>query len=128
MNYLLDTHTFLWILNTPEMLPERAQGVVQDRSAILLISIATPWEMAIKVASGKLDAADILDNFEAAVTRGRFTILETTVRQAISSGSLPFYHRDPFDRLLAAQALNLGIPIVSRDRVFDLYGVRRIWE
>jgi PIN domain nuclease of toxin-antitoxin system len=110
------------------MLPERVQGIVLDRSAILLISIATPWEMAIKVASGKLNAADILDNFEAAVTRGRFSVLETAIRQAISSGRLPFYHRDPFDRLLAAQALDLGIPIVSRDRIFDLYGVKRIWE
>jgi PIN domain nuclease of toxin-antitoxin system len=128
MNYLLDTHTFLWILSEPEELPARVLSIVQDRSATLLISIATPWEMAIKVASGKLDAADILDNFGAVITRGRFTILETTVRQAVSSGRLPFYHRDPFDRLLAAQALDLGIPIVSRDRIFDLYGVKRIWE
>jgi PIN domain nuclease of toxin-antitoxin system len=128
MNYLLDTHTFLWILSEPEELPARVLSIVQDRSATLLISIATPWEMAIKVASGKLDAADILDNFGAVITRGRFTILETTVRQAVSSGRLPFYHRDPFDRLLAAQALDLGIPIVSRDRVFDLYGAKRIWE
>ena len=128
MTCLLDTHTLLWILNTPEVLPERVQSIVRDRSAILLISLATPWEMAIKVASGKLDAADILDHFETVVTCGGFTVLETTVRQAISSGRLPFYHRDPFDRLLAAQALDLGIPIVSRDRIFDLYGVKRIWE
>jgi len=128
MNYLLDTHTFLWILCKPEVLPARVLSIVQDRSATLLVSIATPWEMAIKVASGKLNAADILDNFEAAVTRGRFSVLKTTVRQAISSGRLPFYHRDPFDRLLVAQALDLGIPIVSHDRIFDLYGVKRIWE
>ncbi len=128
MTYLLDTHTFIRILNTPEMLPAQVQNIVQDRSATMLISIATPWEMAIKVASGKLDAADVLDDFEGAVARGRFTFLETTVRQAIRSGLLHFHHRDPFDRLLAAQALELRIPIVSRDRVFDLYGVRRIWD
>jgi PIN domain nuclease of toxin-antitoxin system len=128
MTYLLDTHAFLWILNTPEALPARVQSIVEDRFAKLLVSIATPWEMAIKVASGKLDAANILDDFERVVIRGRFTVLETTVRQAIRSGRFPFHHRDPFDRLLAAQALDLGIPIVSRDNVFDRYGVQRIWR
>jgi PIN domain nuclease of toxin-antitoxin system len=128
MTYLLDTHTFLWILNTPELLPPQVQGIVQDRFAALLVSIATPWEMAIKVASGKLVAADILGDFEGAMTRGKFTALETTVRQAIRSGGLPFHHRDPFDRLLAAQALDLKVPLISRDKVFDLYGVQRIWN
>ncbi len=102
--------------------------IVLDSAATLLVSIATPWEMAIKVNCGKLDAADILENFEAAMTRGRITVLETAVRQAILSGRLPLHHRDPFDRLLAAQALDLRIPILSRDRVFDLYGVQRIWD
>ena len=128
MTYLLDTHTFIWILNTPEVLSARIQSIVEDRFAALLISIATPWEMAIKVASGKLEAADILDDFEGAMARGRFTVLETTVRQVIRAGRLPPHHRDPFDRLLAAQALDLRIPIVSNDRVFDMYGVKRIWD
>jgi PIN domain nuclease of toxin-antitoxin system len=128
MTYLLDTHTFLWILNTPEILPAKIQSIYQDHSVALLISIVTPWEMAIKAASGKLDAAGILDDFDAVVTRGRFTVIDTSVRQAIRSGRLPFHHRDPFDRLLAAQALELRIPIVSRDRIFDLYGVQRIWN
>jgi PIN domain nuclease of toxin-antitoxin system len=84
--------------------------------------------MAMKVTCGKLDAADILDDFEAALARGRFTSLETTIRQVIRGGRMPLHHRDPFDRLLAAQALDLRIPLVSRDRVFDLYGVKRIWD
>jgi len=128
VTYLLDTHTLLWVLNTPEELPPRVMRIVLDSAATLLVSIATPWEMAIKVNCGKLDAADILENFEAAMTRGRITVLETAVRQAILSGRLPLHHRDPFDRLLAAQALDLRIPILSRDRVFDLYGVQRIWD
>jgi len=128
MTYLLDTHTFVWILNTPEILPAKIQRIYQDRSAALLISIATPWEMAIKVASGKLEAADILDDFDAVMTRGRFTVIDTSVRQAIRSGRLPFHHKDPFDRLLAAQALDLSVPLLSRDRVFDFYGVQRIWD
>jgi PIN domain nuclease of toxin-antitoxin system len=128
MTYLLDTHTFIWILNTPEMLPAGVQGIVEDRSASLLVSIATPWEMAIKVASGKLNAGDILDDFEGAMVRGRFTLLDTTVRQAISGARLPPHHRDPLDRLLAAQALDLKVPLISHDGIFDLYGVKRIWR
>jgi PIN domain nuclease of toxin-antitoxin system len=128
MTYLLDTHTFLWILNTPEVLPARVQKIYEDYSVTLLVSIATPWEMAIKVATGKLNAADILDDFEGALARGRFTKLETAIQHAIRGGRLPLHHRDPFDRMMAAQALDLGIPILSRDRVFDLYGVRRIWD
>jgi PIN domain nuclease of toxin-antitoxin system len=128
MTYLLDTHVFLWILNTPEVLPAPVQRIAENSSATLLVSIATPWEMAIKVTSGKLDAADILDDFEAALTRGKFTLMETTIQHVIRGGWLPPHHWDPFDRLLAAQALDLRVPLISRDRVFDLYGVKRIWD
>jgi PIN domain nuclease of toxin-antitoxin system len=128
MTYLLDTHTFLWLLGAPEMLPAKVRKIAEDPSAVLALSIVTPWEMAIKTAVGKLDAADILDDFEAVAARGRFSILETEARQVIRSGRLPLHHRDPFDRLLAAQALELRIPIVSRERVFDLYGVKRVWD
>jgi PIN domain nuclease of toxin-antitoxin system len=128
MTYLLDTHTLLWLLRAPEVLPKQVQNIAEDDAAVLVLSIATPWEMAIKTALGKLDAADLLDDFEAVAARGRFSVLETTVRQVIRGGRLPLHHRDPFDRLLAAQALELGIPLVSRDSIFDLYGVRRIWN
>ncbi len=128
MTYLLDTHTLLWILNTPEILPTQVQDIVGDTSATLMDSLAIPWEMAIKVGCGKLDAADIFDDFEGALIRGRFTLLDTTIRQIIRSGRLYLHHRDPFDRLLAAQALELRIPLISRNRVFDLYGVKRIWD
>jgi len=128
MRYLLDTHTFIWILNIPEIIPPPVQRLVEDRSATLLVSIATPWEMAVKVASGKLDAADILDRFEDELRRGKFTMLETVVRHVIDGGRLPPHHRDPFDRLLAAQALDMGIPLLSRDTIFDEYGVLRIWD
>ena len=128
MTYLLDTHILLWMLGDPDILPSRVQSITEDDSAILFLSIATPWEIAIKTASGKLNAVRILDDFEAVTARGRFTILETTVRQVIRAGMLPPHHRAPFDRLLAAQALDLGIPIVSRDRIFDRYGVQRIWR
>jgi PIN domain nuclease of toxin-antitoxin system len=128
MTYLLDTHAFLWILQTPKILPASVLNICKNRSANLVVSIVTPWEMAIKSAIGKLDAAFVLDNFEAYLTQGGYSVLETTARHVIRAGRLTPHHRDPFDRLLAAQALELRIPLISRDKVFDLYGVQRIWN
>jgi len=95
----------------------------------LLLSIATPWEMAIKAGLGKLEnGAEILDDFENRVTASGYRMLETSIKHAIRSGYLPRYHKDPFDRLLVAQALDLNVPILSSDDIFDLYGVRRVWK
>ena len=129
MRFLVDTHAFLWAVLSPEKLTERVRSVFTDREAELLVSIATPWEMAIKAGIGKLEnGAEILDNFENQVTASGYRILETSIEHTIRSGYLPRYHKDPFDRLLIAQALDLNVPILSRDDIFDLYGVQRIWN
>lgn len=129
MKFLIDTHVFLWAILTPEKLTDRARGVFTDRKAELLVSIATPWEMAIKAGIGKLEGgAEILDNFESRLTASGYRMLETSIEHAIMSGCLPRHHKDPFDRLLIAQALDLNLPIVSRDDIFDLYGVKRVWK
>jgi len=127
MTYLLDTHTFLWLVSSPGLLPSRVLGIIMDRSASILVSIVTPWEIAIKHATGKLQASQILDNFEAKVTHSKLEMIATSVPQVIRAGGLPLHHRDPFDRLLVAQALDLQIPILSADRMFDRYSVQRIW-
>jgi PIN domain nuclease of toxin-antitoxin system len=129
VTFLVDTHAFLWAVLSPEKLSDRARSVFTDRQAELLVSIATPWEMAIKAGIGKLEnGAEILDNFENRVTASGYRILETSIEHTIRSGYLPRYHKDPFDRLLIAQALDLNVPILSRDDIFDLYGVQRIWN
>lgn len=128
MKYLLDTHTFLWLLNSPEVLPDRVLSIVKDRSATIFVSLVVPWEIAIKVKTGKLDALGVLDDFEAKVTKAKFDMLEMTVKHVIRGGSLPLHHRDPFDRLLIAQAFELRIPILSNDVLLDNYGVSRIWD
>ena len=127
MTYLLDTHTFLWLLRDPKILPAQVREIAADPSQVLVLSLVTPWEMAIRAKVGKLEASAILDNFDHQMATAGYSILETTVRQAIRGGQLPLHHKDPFDRLLAAQALDLRIPLVSRDSIFDLYGVNRIW-
>jgi len=103
--------------------------VFTDREAELLVSIATPWEMAIKAGIGELEnGAEILDDFENRVTASGYRILETSIQRTIRSGYLPRHHKDPFDKLLIAQALDLNVPILSRDEIFDLYGVQRVWN
>jgi PIN domain nuclease of toxin-antitoxin system len=127
MKYLLDSHTLLWILETPAKLSHRVRQIVEEPESILVISIATPWELAIKTNSLKLDAARILQDFDRSILAAGYQLLETKPSHVIRAGMLPLRHRDPFDRLLAAQSLDLRIPLVSRDPIFDLYGVNRIW-
>ncbi len=129
MKFLLDTHTFLWALRSPDDIADRARAIIAEPRSELLISIVIPWEMAIKSRVGKLkNVSNLLEDFESQVTAGDFRIVETSIRQVIRSGALPLHHKDPFDRLLIAQALDLDVPIISRDSTFDLYGVRRIWN
>ena len=128
MTYLLDTHTLIWFLRSPASLPNVIRKLIEDPASTLAVSLATPWEMSIKTSIGRLDAADIVDDFESIMTRGGFNLLVPTVVQVIRSGRLPWFHRDPFDRLLAAQTLELGWSLLSKDAVFDAYGVRRLWS
>ncbi len=127
MNFLLDTHTFIWFLERPERLPPRVHEIIVDSDQPLALSMATPWEMAIKAGTGKLGNPGILENFELFARRCGCTVLPLTVRQAIASGGLPLRHKDPFDRLLAAQALELALTVISCDTIFDEYGVKRFW-
>jgi PIN domain nuclease of toxin-antitoxin system len=127
MTYLLDTHTFLWFLESPALLPARTRELIENPASALAVSLVTPWEIALKVASGKLDAAGVLDDFDSIMERGRFNLLLPTVVQVILSSRLPRHHRDPFDRLLAAQTMELGCALLSKDATFDAYGVKRVW-
>jgi PIN domain nuclease of toxin-antitoxin system len=128
MRYLLDSHTLLWTIESPNKLSRLARKIIDDRASDLFVSIATPWELAIKTNSGKLDARELLREFDRSISTSGYKLLNTEVPHVIRAGMLPLHHRDPFDRLMAAQALELGLPIVSRDGVFDLYGVTRIWS
>jgi PIN domain nuclease of toxin-antitoxin system len=128
MSYLFDTNAFLWLRGNPRRLPGKVSHLIADTTQQGLISMVTPCEIAIKTGSGKLDGAALLVDFEKRESAVGFSIADVTVAQAIRSGLLPRHHRDPFDRLLIAQALDLNIPILSSDRTFDLYGVQRIWD
>jgi PIN domain nuclease of toxin-antitoxin system len=129
MKFLLDTHTFLWAIRSPGEIPDHATKILTDPASELLISVVIPWEIAIKSGIGKLkNTLDLLDDFESRVSAGGFRILETSIRQVIRSGTLPPHHKDPFDRLLISQALEIGVPIIGCDDMFDRYGVTRVWH
>jgi PIN domain nuclease of toxin-antitoxin system len=128
MKYLLDTHILLWWFTRPKALPPALLNLLEDRAQKLLVSVAAPWELAIKTNTGKLDAGKILRELATGQLRFELEMVPAELSHVIRAGMLPLHHRDPFDRLMVAQALELGIPIISRDAVFDLYGVKRVWD
>ena len=123
MTISLDTHVFLWWLDDPRLLSSAARKAIGDGKNTVYVSAAVVWEIAIKKALGKLDAPDDL---EAAMTANRFLPLPVTIPHALAVLALPKHHRDPFDRLLIAQARQEGFKFVSRDPYVASYGVPQI--
>jgi PIN domain nuclease of toxin-antitoxin system len=129
MRHLLDAHCLIWAVDDPAKLGAAAVAALQDAANQLLLSAGTIWELSIKVASGKLSLSS---PFPAWMTKAisdlGLTVLPITVEYANAQAGLPNHHRDPFDRLLAAQAIVERVPVVSADAIFDKYGVSRIWK
>ena len=127
MRILLDTHAVLWFLAGDRALSARARKVMEKSGNEKYLSVASIWEMAIKVSLGKLRLRQtLLATVEAARASG-IDVLSVEADHAVGVADLPWHHDDPFDRLLASQARTEGLSIVSRDDAFDGYGVRRIW-
>jgi PIN domain nuclease of toxin-antitoxin system len=124
---LLDTHVLLWWFQASSKLSPKALTVVRDPETTVLVSAACAWEIAIKHKAGRLEAADLVANFEARLESDRFAELPITVTHAMRAGLLKESHKDPFDRILIAQAQCEGIPVVTTDRRFEEYDVQRIW-
>ena len=128
MRVLLDTHVFLWWVEDAPALSRRARSAISNPANECLVSLASCWEMAIKLSLGRLRLPGAIERFiPEQLSVNAFRQLEISIRHVARVATLPFHHRDPFDRLLAAQALEEGCPIVSADRSFRAYGVRRIW-
>jgi PIN domain nuclease of toxin-antitoxin system len=128
MRVLLDTHTFLWWLDGDRRLSRRARSVIATPANTVLVSAASAWEITTKARIGKLPGAlPVAADVAACVAAQAFSGLDITLVHAQRAGRLPGDHRDPFDRMLAAQAQLEDLPVVSNDDVFDSYGVNRIW-
>lgn len=128
MNLLLDTHAFLWFCQDDPALSTTAKTLIEDRSNRKLVSVASCWEIAIKAGLGKLKLGEPSASYiPAALARTGFELLPISVGHATGVELLPHRHRDPFDRLLVAQAMGEQIPIVSADSVLDAYPITRLW-
>lgn len=123
---MIDTHALLWWFVDDTALTKRARTVMEANE--IFVSAASAWEIATKVRLGKLPtAADLVADLAGYLTREQFEMLPISAEHAIRAGLLPGPHKDPFDRMLIAQAQAEDMPIVSNEALFDSYGVRRIW-
>ena len=127
MKVLLDTHTLVWWFSEPEKLSKRAASIITNSSNAVLVSATSAWELAIKVNLGKVDAISLVSDLSMHLAEEGFEELPIAIRHATRAGSLPLHHRDPFDRLLVAQALELDVPILGADKSLDRYDIRRLW-
>ena len=125
---MLDTHTFLWWMTDSRRLSEVVHRAITDETNEVLISAASAWEITTKHRLGKLPGADLIAaDVAGAIANQGFGELAITVDEAARAGALPGPHRDPFDRMLIAQALTHNLVFISNESLFDRYGVHRLW-
>ena len=128
MKLLLDTHTLLWFIAGSLNLSAAARTLIEDSANEKYVSIASLWETAIKISLGKMTLATTFDQlFPHQLVINGFDLLPIEIKHASAVISLPFHHRDPFDRILIAQAIEENMNLVSIDTVFDNYSVNRLW-
>ena len=125
-NFLLDTHTFIWLTENNPRLPDRLRDMIDDADLVYL-SIASLWEIAIKLKLGKLSLQREYETIGPAIEASDILILPIAFADTLQIRHLPLHHRDPFDRILIAQGINNSLPIISTDLKFDAYPVQRIW-
>jgi PIN domain nuclease of toxin-antitoxin system len=125
---LLDTHALLWWLDGDRKLPRRVRDLIGDMDTHVLVSAASVWEITTKARIGKLPGASaVAADVSSCIAGQGFTALSISVQHAQRAGNLPGPHRDPFDRMLVAQAQAEDLPLVTNERIFDHYGIRRVW-
>jgi PIN domain nuclease of toxin-antitoxin system len=125
---LIDTHALLWWLSDDPSLSRAARKAMAETSNVLLVSAASAWEIATKVRLGRLPgAAELVADFQGFMRREGFTTLDIAADHAVRAGLLPGPLKDPFDRMLISQAQAENLPIVTNERSFESYGVRRLW-
>lgn len=128
MNILLDTQAFLWLVADSPELSKKAKKLFLDKENEFFLSLASIWEIAIKVSIKKMTLSQSIKKFiPNQLQENSISQLDIKFRHLSKISTLPFHHRDPFDRLLAAQGLEEKIPILSSDSIFDSYAVERLW-
>lgn len=124
----MDTHAFIWLIEDNENLTQKIKKIYLDNSNEVYLSIASIWEMVIKISLNKLSLEGKLSTLvEKHAVGNNVKLLSIQPSHVISVTNLPFHHKDPFDRLLISQCLQEKLNFLSKDKTFDLYGVKRIW-
>ena len=128
MRLLLDTHALLWWYSDDPVLPKSCRKLIGQPDNSIFVSAASAWEIATKFRLGRLaSASELVQDFGGYLNREKFLNLPVSYEHGIRAGMLPGPHQDPFDRMLIAQAEIEKLFIVSSEKIFDHYGVRRVW-
>jgi PIN domain nuclease of toxin-antitoxin system len=127
MRYLLDTHTLIWFLEGDNRLSVAANDIISNADTDIYVSIVSLWEMAIKISLGKLQLSQSLEQVIDKLGQQNITLFSVYPTHVLTVLNLPFEHRDPFDRLLIAQALVEDMTFISNEALFLRYGVDRVW-
>ena len=128
MNILLDTHAFLWFVADDPRLSDPARVIIEADDTQPFLSVASLWEIAIKISLGKLELNQPYETFiPQQIALNGIGILNLSLEHTAAIATLPFHHRDPFDRMLIVQSKIEAMPLISVDPMFDLYKINRVW-
>ena len=127
MNYLLDTHTLIWFLDGDDSLSVRARDKIQSAQDQKFVSIASLWEISIKVSLGKLILKSSLEDFFYSLSNTEIRILDISPAHLLKVSQIEFFHKDPFDRLIIAQSIQEHWDIIGKDPSFPQYGINLYW-
>ncbi|MFC6103507.1 type II toxin-antitoxin system VapC family toxin [Olivibacter domesticus] len=124
---LLDTHTFIWFVNGDNQLSSKAKKSIENERTVNYISVASLWEIAIKISLQKLELGRPFAQIENIISSNGFQLLPISFDDTIKISTLPFHHRDPFDRIILCQSMTKNLQIISKDKNFKLYNISLLW-
>jgi PIN domain nuclease of toxin-antitoxin system len=128
MAYLLDTHTFLWFVSGDNQLPEKAKKVIEDMQQACFLSVASLWEITIKLQNQKLELGVSLKELFEFIERNQIEIIPVNMEHLLLLSNLPMHHNDPFDRLIVCQSISEGLVLISKDKQLKYYPVELLWN
>jgi PIN domain nuclease of toxin-antitoxin system len=124
---LLDTHALVWWVEAPDKLSAKARETIEDAETEVLVSAASGWELAFKTRSGKFRSREMAERLDEQIVEEAFAALSISIEHALRAAAFNSSHKDPFDRMLIAQAQVEDASVISKDTAFDSFAVRRIW-
>jgi PIN domain nuclease of toxin-antitoxin system len=127
MNYILDTHVLIWFLNGDKSLSTKARKAIESDNATNFVSMASLWEIAIKLSLERLTIKVPFDKLSNELDKNNFQLLPITFADTVILSTLVFHHRDPFDRLIISQAISNDFTLISKDKEFSAYKIKLLW-